>query len=570
MIKKNYIVFNIYTLEVSNIIIGKDDLSFDKIKANINKAGNLFYQYRACRRDAATIYDIENIRHGVVYARTPLEMNDPFDSMIGFSEEKIYEEFIDLALDQIDSSLDSNIRLIIRSILKYRIVGETVGFIEALNKLKKYIFTQSVIAHVKTANLPLFIVGNVDKLYRKCPADVKKYFDKNSFTTFSIIIKDYQNVQIEEKMITDALKMEDTLDLLEDKIIEIRDQIYLPFIRNFLSKLTVVCFSASGWDNQLMWAHYANSYSGICVEYDFEKMDKFIGFIYPVNYTSERPTLSLKDLGFQKFEKDEDGKIKTEETDMGAIFSYMLAKNKCWDYEEEWRIINTGEDPYSPIFVDTPFIKSITLGLKIDEMCKQLIWDVCQERGIECYQLVLNPSDYVLTREKLSEESFAFDEKKELEYINLLAAHTSTLSENTSVNSKTVIEGVKKGTIEINAIVNILTNTLDFLSDAYFLKASFKRYCRNKNVQTTELAQGTTIGTAIIQINEFISKAKSSAVSVNDSTTRFVLTNKITINDYRTINKLTSEILEMVEKHDEQKWFDDDTEDVIVMNESQE
>lgn len=55
-------------------MIKSEDLTFPKIKEKINKAGNLFYQYRACRRDAATIYDIENIRHGVVYARTPLQM----------------------------------------------------------------------------------------------------------------------------------------------------------------------------------------------------------------------------------------------------------------------------------------------------------------------------------------------------------------------------------------------------------------------------------------------------------------------------------------------------------------
>lgn len=69
-------------------MIKQSDLSLTKMKTNISNAGNLFYQYRACRRDASTIYDIENIRHGQVYARTPLQMNDPFDSMIGFSAEK--------------------------------------------------------------------------------------------------------------------------------------------------------------------------------------------------------------------------------------------------------------------------------------------------------------------------------------------------------------------------------------------------------------------------------------------------------------------------------------------------
>lgn len=35
------------------------------MKKSILDAGGLFYQYRPCRRDASTIYDIENIRHGV-------------------------------------------------------------------------------------------------------------------------------------------------------------------------------------------------------------------------------------------------------------------------------------------------------------------------------------------------------------------------------------------------------------------------------------------------------------------------------------------------------------------------
>ena len=81
-----------------------NEISMQKMKADIARAGNLFYQYRACKRDAATIYDIENIRHGVVYARTPLQMNDPFDSMIGYSVEKIYDECIDMIINRVSIS----------------------------------------------------------------------------------------------------------------------------------------------------------------------------------------------------------------------------------------------------------------------------------------------------------------------------------------------------------------------------------------------------------------------------------------------------------------------------------
>ena len=39
----------------------KDEISFPKMKAAIQKTGGLFYQYRPCKREATTIYDIENI-----------------------------------------------------------------------------------------------------------------------------------------------------------------------------------------------------------------------------------------------------------------------------------------------------------------------------------------------------------------------------------------------------------------------------------------------------------------------------------------------------------------------------
>lgn len=44
-----------------------------EMQEGIRKTGGVFCQYRPCRRNAETIYDIENIRHGRVYAQTPLK-----------------------------------------------------------------------------------------------------------------------------------------------------------------------------------------------------------------------------------------------------------------------------------------------------------------------------------------------------------------------------------------------------------------------------------------------------------------------------------------------------------------
>lgn len=532
-----------------------NNFSMEKMKADIRKAGNLFYQYRACRRDASTIYDIENIRHGVVYARTPLQMNDPFDSKIGFSAEKVYEECIDLVIDQVDTTLDSNLKLIIKNLLKYRLIGETLGFVNALNKLKKYIFTQCIIAHVPIVNLTQFITGDLNKLYSKCPQEIKKYLNKDSFFVFSLIIKDYQNEDIEEKTIVEVLKMEGVLKELEDAVVKARDEIYIPFLKDFLSKLTITCFSASGWDNQLMWSHYANSYSGICVEYDFENMDRFIGFLYPVKYSSVRPTISLKDLGLTKFKKDENGNLITDEVDISAIFSYLLTKNECWNYEKEWRIINIEGNPYTPLFVEAPFVKSITLGLDLDDICKQILWDVCKERHIECYQLIVNTRDYSLTRKLLTEMDFVFDKEKEERYINFICEHTVPLGEKISTNCNTLTNAINKGSFDSTSMMNVLTFTLDYLSDVYFLKSTFNRFCKYTNTSVSEVTGETQIGIAINQIDSFVSQSETGVKTIDDSLISLRIMNKITSKEFHTAKTLIADFKEMFEKHSKLNWY---------------
>jgi len=543
-----------------------DNFSMETMKTEIAKAGNLFYQYRACRRDSAIIYDIENIRHGLVYARTPLQMNDPFDSKVGFSVDEIYGECIDLALKQVDTTLDTNLKLVVTNLLRYRIVGETLGFVDALNKLKKYILIQSVIAKATPANIGQFVITNLNKLYRKCPQEIKKYLNKDAFLVFSLVIKDYENEEIEEKTIVDAFKMEEVLKELEEVVINVRDETYLPFLKEFLSKLTVTCFSASGWDNQLMWSHYANSYSGICVEYDFDKMDKFIGFMCPVKYSSVRPTVSLKDLGITELKTDENGKLITEEVNISAIFSHLLTKNKCWDYEQEWRIINVEGEPYTPLFVETPFVKSITLGLDLDDICKQLLWDVCKERGIECYQLVVNPSNYSLTRKILTDEDFVFDKEKEERYIKFICEHTIPLGEKISDNCNTLTNAMKEGNFESTSMMNVLTFTLDYLSDVYFLKRTFNRFCRCTNTSTSEVTGDTKIGIAISQIDSFISQSEIGVNKLDDSLVNIRIMNKITSNEFEVAKKIIADIKEMFEKHREVKWYG--TEQVEVFNEN--
>ena len=524
--------------------------NFEDMKQGIAKAGGLFYQYRPCRRDVATIYDIENIRHGVVYAQTPLNMNDPFDSMIGYSPEKIYEDCISMLVEELDIE-DNNIKIIIAQLLKYKSVGKLAEFVSLLNELKKFLFSRQVVMHQVNVPIVIFIRQNLNILYAKCPKKIKNVLSKEIFAAFLLIVSQMEKVDITEENLSDMFKLDKILDELYNKAIEVRDNIYIPSLRTFLAKLTVSCFSVSGWDNQLMWSHYANSYSGICIEYDFNQIKDAIGFIYPVEYTTERPTLSLQDLGVKGFDLGAETSIRSCEPNMGAILSYLLAKNVCWNYEKEWRIINVGEEN-TPLFINLPFVKSITFGMNIDPICKHLLWDICKEKGIECYEIVIGTENFELSRKQLTKEDFTYDIDMEVKYIEVLFNQLTVISERIGKMGESIEDEIKNG--DCSNVSPMLADIVDMLSNSYYLKISINRICDNESEELSIEGMPEEILESISQVNTFVAQVKDTYVSLQENVPKFWLSGLIRGNEYAVIKRQISDIHELVEKYENIKW----------------
>ena len=526
------------------------ELNFEDMKHGIDKAGGLFYQYRPCRRDVATIYDIENIRHGVVYAQTPLNMNDPFDSMIGYSPEKMYENCISMLVEELNIE-DESFKFIISQFLKYKAVGKLAEFICMLNDLKKYLFSRQVSMHQVNVPIIIFIRQNLNTLYAKCPKKIKGVLSKEVFAAFLLIVSDMESVNITEDNLADMLKLDNVLDELYEKAVDIKDNVYIPTLRTFLSKLTVSCFSVSGWDNQLMWSHYANSYAGICIEYDFNQIKDVIGFIYPVEYTTERPTLSLQDLGVAGFNLGSEASVRSCEPNMGAILSYLLAKNVCWNYEKEWRLINVGEEN-TPLFIDLPFVKSITFGMNMDPICKQLLWDVCKEKGIECYEIEIGTENYELRRKYLSKKDFTYDIDLELNYIDILTKQISVASERIGKMGENIENEIENK--NFSNVSPMLSDTLDMLSNSYYLKISLNRICEHETEELSSTGMPNEILNNISLVNTFVSQAKEMCVALKENMPIFLLGGLIKGHEYTIINKQLGDIHELVGKFENIEW----------------
>ena len=521
-----------------------------EMKKSISNAGGLFYQYRPCRRDVSTIYDIENIKHGVAYAQTPLNMNDPFDSMAGFSPEMFYNNCLSMIMDALPIN-DQNQKLLIMELIKSKILGKTGEFLFKLNELKKYLHHRQLIMHKTNIPFATFIAQNSNVLYSKCPRSISEYFHKDAFVIFSLIVGKMDKVDVTEENLTEMFKLDDLLDELYKKAIDIRDSIYIPTMQSFLNKLTVSCFSSSGWDNQLMWSHYANSYSGICIEYDFTKIKEFIGFIYPVEYTDQRPTLTLQDMGIKAFSLNTEEKIERSEPDMMAIFSYLLAKNTCWEYEKEWRIINIGE-PNTPIFIDLPFIKSITFGINMDPICKHLLWDVCKNKDIECYQIVISAEKYELNRKLLTDDDFEYDIDAEVVYINTLNQQVLEISKRMQIYNEN-IEGTDENA-DFSHMRPMLSNAMDMLINAYFLKLSLNRMCDNTDEDLSGFVMPDEIIGGVFQINQFVEQVKELTSSLSDVISPLHMVGKINSKDYPIIKKHLADLSELTEKFERIDW----------------
>lgn len=456
-----------------------------EMQSQITMAGGLFYQYRPCRKNADIIYDIENIKRGIVFAQTPLNMNDPFDSQVGFSVKAFYEDCIDKLIQNIEA--DDLSKWIIKYLLLNKALGQLAKAVDYINQAKKYIIKQRLLAH-KT-NLPLldFVRNNTSYLYKKCPKELRSNFDKIQFTFLCLIASGFSNVDVDENTIGQMLKMDDLLQTFSNQIADIRTTRYESFLREFISKLTVSCFSSSGWDNPLMWAHYANSYSGICVEYDFEKIQEYVGFIYPVEYSDQRPSILLKDVGIEGFDlknKEPDKRIKKCEIDIERLLKLLLVKDSCWQYEKEWRIIDIGEANESR-FINLPYIKSITLGMNIDSVCKRLILDTCKINNIPCYTIKASIEDFSLTRTEinidLEEDSF-----DRIEYMEYLGNSVSKSFEKISKLGDHLQIDMKTNAVNATMLQTLLSTALEALVDIYFMKSNFNHVYNTEMNSTGE------------------------------------------------------------------------------------
>jgi hypothetical protein len=133
------------------------------------------------------------------------------------------------------------------------------------------------------------------------------------------------------------------------------------------------CSLSKNNSNKLMWSHYTNEHTGLCVGYKFLYLPSYVGKD-EVKY--KNTNLDEKDI-FQ------------------SILDYWIVKSEDWEYEQEVRLLHYGDKEkiqytfdINKAFKDNIIalrIDSITFGLKFqeDEIVKQIIKEIENKQNLK-------------------------------------------------------------------------------------------------------------------------------------------------------------------------------------------
>jgi Protein of unknown function (DUF2971) len=146
--------------------------------------------------------------------------------------------------------------------------------------------------------------------------------------------------------------------------------------RGEMSKAAMVCMSALP-DHPLMWAHYADSHRGAVLIFQEQFKPNFVAL--PVRYSPDRPLVNLS-------------RLRSFETFQGA----MLTKSEHWSYEEEFRLISTGE----PVgFNDFPSeaLVGVIFGARISIENRDFVLSLIARRpALKIWQASMHEREYRL------------------------------------------------------------------------------------------------------------------------------------------------------------------------------
>jgi hypothetical protein len=134
-------------------------------------------------------------------------------------------------------------------------------------------------------------------------------------------------------------------------------------------------------DSLLMWGHYADCHTGVCLRFSRATFPALFKVAKPVRYSRDRPALDI--IGDSLLEKVQKG---------------LLTKAQDWDYEKEWRLVSLKSDkPNSgPGLHSLPpgAVDAIILGERISAENENRLRAASASKGITIFKARLHATKF--------------------------------------------------------------------------------------------------------------------------------------------------------------------------------
>lgn len=399
---------------------------------HMNRNHRQLYKYY----DLESTFTLPNLEQYSNYYSNPTQFNDPFDCNIGLSINQIFQLIFPVVLQKLYPTWSKDMIDIVTTIVfgKYNIDAsdeeriaescrEIPQFRELEESLKKgQLLEDYEIAQTLCNNPTIFtkMFMASKELSAKLSTDEANQLAEFS-SDFLLKMREATCVNgVEDKAVLNKIFsfFDENLMPLE-RIIEAANLLGVNTDEDILESLKAKCIAGVAelhkvvgrtigitcfcqrWNNVLMWSHYANKHTGICVEYDFDMPFETASYslLLPVEYTKMRPLLPIEKLG-----TIQDGDFKINNTNIDMAFTEFLkaliTKSDVWEYEQEWRHIVFVNDP-SQRLVSLPIVSRIIMGVNISNENKNKMIEFASRHSIPLYQAQLVEDRYEMICKKI-------------------------------------------------------------------------------------------------------------------------------------------------------------------------
>lgn len=258
---------------------------------------------------------------------------------------------------------------------------------KAVEAFKKYIFYDLGLSSNKSYSIACYSFKRCSKyLYQ---ALIKEQINLSSPSTFNdpfdspiIALLDYRNFTKEEKEIAKLIRKA-YLDCV--KVACFVSNVVLPFEEDPNNPNSdIVCNKQKGQDNipeyknVLMWAHYADYHTGICIKYHFPNA---------LTQLKTKPNVPVQ--YFRDIEYKEDLSVLSK--DYILTKDAFFAKSKAWEYENELRLLQcdlNSESDHAAIDIPNS-VEAIYFGVRCPQRDIDTIMEIMKNRLCNITELKL-------------------------------------------------------------------------------------------------------------------------------------------------------------------------------------